>query len=374
MSESSSVTITAVEEVALDPFEISDTLTEINVVPKSVKELKNGSYLINFTSIEQLNAVLQVENLAGGTKVDVKLYEPRKGCKRVFTCPQVKDHAEQAMRDRLASQGVVAVEKRKATFFLTFNTTTPPETIKIGVLECRLSKFYRDPLICKNCFAVAHHEKQCRNKAACRKCSGYHGEGFCNRKPTCRNCKGNHMPTDKRCPLWIQEAAIIKLMVDKDLPGDKAREKYRAAHKRDYIVPPPVPREARKGPIAPTAQPDPTKPDPTKPEASAPPTPKKRAAAGAEKSKSKKRRQQREDTDRPEPAKSPKPSRRSLAKPKVTPKAPESEDEAAEDSETSLCPRKEYAEMLKLIYDSSEECDDDKAARAKAKARRRKTK
>lgn len=393
MSEAkeSFVTVTAANEGPIDPFELGDTLAEIEVDPKQVKELKNGSYLINVSSEADLNAVLQIETLAAGTKVNVKPHASLNGCKRVFTCPQIKDKTEDFVLKRLAPVGVVAVKKKKATFFLTFNTTTPPETVKIGVLENKLSRFYRDPLICRNCFAVAHLDKQCRNKTACRKCGGYHDQsGHCNRPPKCRNCNGAHMPTDKRCPYWIQEAAIIRLMVDKDLPGPKARERYRAAHKRDYIVPPPIHPNARKGPVAPppeSADPaelkapeDAAKPKapavPAKPKAPAPSHSRKRSATVTEgtttKTSKKKREKAQEEDDQPKTAKTSKPSGRTKSKKATSPEIPDADDDDPFGTLPKMSPSEEYDAVMRAIYDSPDESDDDK--KAKAKARRRKTK
>lgn len=249
------ITWAAVEGESLDPFEVGDSLSSIGVNTTDVKSLKGGKYLISVEKEEDVDKLLLVETLAAGTKIVAKMHGTLNGCKCVITCPEVKNKPIKELKALLKDAGVTDVERKGDVLFLTLASKERPKVIKIGALKVRTVPFYPTAMLCYRCFVYGHKAKLCRNKKACQRCGGYHGDK-CPGKPTCRNCGGPHLPTHRKCPVWRQETAIQKLIVDKELSGPKARELYKRTHKKDYIVPPRVCAEARADPIEPKAEPE----------------------------------------------------------------------------------------------------------------------
>lgn len=180
------------------------------------------------------------------------------------------------------------------------------------------------------------------------------------------------------------------MMVDKNLPGPKARERYRAAHKREYIVPPRAGPEARKGTGAPPKTPE-------APEAPKVPTPKptsKRAAAAdvaaapegpktkVRRKAEKKRALKLEESEQSEAeAKPPRPSKPKLGKSKVKatttiPLKPVSDADPDESGTEPISASEDYKLVMKAIYGSSDDSDDERtepATPTPTKPRRRKS-
>ena len=92
------------------------------------------------------------------------------------------------------------------TYLLTFNSTTPPETIYVGPYRQKVSLYVPNPLRCYKCQKFGHGEKQCRGKKICPNCSEEgHAVGECHGTVICANCKCPHMSSSKDCPNFIRE-------------------------------------------------------------------------------------------------------------------------------------------------------------------------
>lgn len=358
------VTWKAEEAESLDPFEVDDTLKSIEVNTIDVKSLKGGEYLLSVETEEESIKLLQVETLAAGTKIGARMHSTLNGCKCVITCPEVKDKPTKELKALMKDAGVTEVERKGEVLVLTLTSKVRPKTIRVGALKVPTVPFYPTAMLCFRCYVYGHKAKLCRNRKVCQKCGGYHGDK-CPGKPTCRNCGGPHLPSHRKCPVWIQESAIQRLIVDKGLTGPKAREYYKRTHKKEYIVPPRVSAAARAGPIAPKPEPEPQ---------------------SAEKAKvpAMKRAKEPETSDTEEEAK---PPRSKTKKDNLS----VSSNTTIEDLEgTRMRPEKsiqelidEEMEAMKVIYGSSEDSDDERTdartptpakdrRRAKGKASRKK--
>lgn len=360
------VTWKAVEGESLDPFEVGDTLNAIKVEAKDVKSLKGGKYLLTLEKEEDIEKVLQVDTLQAGTKIIAEMHGSLNGCKCVIFCDDIKEKSNEWILGRLKAVGVTKVERQGELIVLTLAAKERPKTVQVGALKIPTVPYYGATMLCYKCYVYGHVAKRCRNRQACKRCGGYHSDK-CPGKPTCRNCGGPHLPTYKKCPVWIQETAIQRLIVDRNLTGPKAREYYRKTHKKEYITPPKVSAAARGGPLAPEPEPEPATP--------AVPQVKEKVAK-------KRTKDQTQTTDTEEEA----PPRTKISKPRSDNKSISSnlefdldlgldEDVPPKPEKTVQEKIEEHMEAMRIIYGDSDEHSDDEGTDARtptpAKVRRR---
>lgn len=249
------VTIKPSEGANICPFALGRTLDDLNVEIIKTSRLKSGAYLVQVKDEDSAEKILGVSNLDDGSVVKASLHPSLNGCKCVIVCEGLKDLADKDILKNLESQGVTGVKaKGNHVYEIVMSLPKPPQNLQVGALSIKTNKFYPRAKLCRNCYVYGHIDGDCRNKTACRKCGMYH-DAKCKGAPQCRNCGGAHHPTDKKCPVWKQETAICRLMVDQGQSGKAARANYRKQHKKTYIVPPKVAPEARNAAASP-APPD----------------------------------------------------------------------------------------------------------------------
>lgn len=341
----------AVEGEGLDPFEVGDTLTAIEVEATEVKSLKGGEYLLALEKNEDVDKALQVDTLQAGTKIIAEMHGTLNGCKCVIVCDEIKNKSDEWILGRLKAAGVTKVKRQGEIIVLTLSAKERPKTIQVGALKVPTIPFYGKTMLCYKCYVYGHVAKRCRNKQACKRCGGYHRDK-CPGKPTCRNCGGPHLPTFKKCPVWIQETAIQRLIVDKNLSGPKAREHYRRTHKKEYIVPPKVSTAARAGPLAPEPEPEPAD-----------------TAAPQVKEKVAKKRAIKDQTSSSDTEEEVLPPRAKISKTKDDNKSLSSKLDELDDLDEDKPPKPEktvkekiaeHMEAMRIIYGSSDDSDDER--------------
>lgn len=238
------ITIRADDGKELDPFSVGDTLNNSEFKIDKTEALKSGDYLITTRDEVTAGKLLNLQHLDDGTEITTELHRSLNGCKGVIRCDAIKTKTESEIQEHLQGQKVCRVQaKGNGLYIITFELARPPKVLKVGALDVKVNTFYPRPMLCKNCFVYGHVKEHCRNKAACQWCGQYHINNCETVK--CRNCNGGHMPTDPKCPVWRQEMAINRLMVDSDVPAAKARAVYRKENKKRYITAPKVAKEAR---------------------------------------------------------------------------------------------------------------------------------
>lgn len=79
---------------------------------------------------------------------------------------------------------------------------------------------------CSGCWQFGHIIKYCPSKKrCCPKCGGKH-DNCSLEEYTCLNCKGNHFVLDKRCPMYLKEKTIRKIMSEEQLTYKKALQRF----------------------------------------------------------------------------------------------------------------------------------------------------
>ena len=204
----------------LSPFAINKGIEGVVGTPKSIKRLRSGDLLIEVSRSTQANNLLKTKVLVD-VPVKVTPHRSLNSSKGVIRCLDIKDCSDEEILDNLASQNVShlhrisvlreGVRKTTGTFILTFNTPTPPKTLKIGYLQVRVDTYIPNPVRCFNCQRYGHFKTSCSRPATCEKCGeeGHSGD-TCEGSPRCVNCQGCHPSNSKTCPKWVQEKQIQK--------------------------------------------------------------------------------------------------------------------------------------------------------------------
>lgn len=168
----------------------------------------------------------------------------------------LRETSEEELVEGLASQGVVGarritlrrdgVERKTRHIILTFDSTTLPETIKAGYLQCRVRPYVPNPQRCFKCQRFGHGSRNCRGRDTCAKCSTKeHVADACNNEPHCTNCSGNHPAYSRLCPMWKDEKEVLKLKVTENITYAEAKKRFAFISKGSYA------EAVRRGPARP---------------------------------------------------------------------------------------------------------------------------
>ncbi|GFS26704.1 nucleic-acid-binding protein from mobile element jockey [Elysia marginata] len=97
------------------------------------------------------------------------------------------------------------------TFILTFDSPTPPTQVKAGYVKLNVRPYVPTPMRCYKCHKFGHGREKCRRKdPICGKCGKVgHAADSCKNDPHCINCQGEHAASDKVCPKYVEEQAIL---------------------------------------------------------------------------------------------------------------------------------------------------------------------
>ena len=118
------------------------------------------------------------------------------------------------------------VEVPKDSYCLTFDSEIPPKEMKMGYIKIKVTPYYPNPRLCRNCQRYGHGANLCHNKQICAKC-GEEGHSYngCENNTKCIYCEKDHPASTKTCPMWILEKRIIKLSTDERCRYPDARKK-----------------------------------------------------------------------------------------------------------------------------------------------------
>ena len=176
-------------------------------------------------------------------KVPVKVtkHKTKNSCKGVIHCgsigqtpkPQIlrdmeKHHVSDIYRLTRTENGV---QRPLDTYIVTFDSETRPPKIDMGFGEIiKVSTYYPNPRLCRNCQRYGHGHNTCRNKQVCAKCGQEgHAYGDCDKDShSCYHCKANHSSSSKDCPMFVLEKRVLKQMTDdRSTPLAARRKVYR---------------------------------------------------------------------------------------------------------------------------------------------------
>ena len=135
--------------------------------------------------------------------VTVTKHKSKNTCKGVIRCKSIRDTPRSKLLLNMAKHNVVeiyrltrtvnGVQQKLDTYVLTFDLETRPHKIDMGFGELvKVTTYYQNPILCRNCQRYGHGAKTCNNKQRCAKC-GDEGHSFadCDKVASCHYCKSD---------------------------------------------------------------------------------------------------------------------------------------------------------------------------------------
>lgn len=216
----------------IDPFNLKKTVWGLAGDVGEVKVSKDGEYTIQCTA-KQSEHLTRIKKLEDGTKVKCTPHSTLNTVRCVISHGSITRMSNEKLEKELAPQGIKKVKgfgPNLSLKLLTIKATTVPSTINIGLIKVKTKPYYPMVKLCKKCQRIGHFTEKCTNDEKCKNCSADLHTLNCKKKPLCGNCGGDHRPTDRTCPVYVQEKAIIKMAVDGGIPPSRARKEYRKTH------------------------------------------------------------------------------------------------------------------------------------------------
>ena len=217
----------------LSPFAVQKGSQAVAGTLKSIKRLRNGSFLVECGKRAQAQNLLRTNRFID-RPVRVTIHKTLNSSRGVVRCRDLADMSEVEIRDELKDQGVVGVNrvtlKKEGkviptnTLFLTFGSPELPKEITVGYLKVKVALFVSNPMRCFNCNKFGHTIQRRKVAAKCTDCGKDKHEGQCEGPKLCSNCNGPHASSAKDCPVWQKEKEIQRIRVEKRISFPEARQ------------------------------------------------------------------------------------------------------------------------------------------------------
>ncbi len=217
----------------LSPFAVQKGFQAVAGTLKSIKRLRDGSFLVECARKSQAMGLLKTTRFVD-RPVRVSSHKALNSSRGVIRCRELSGMTEMEIKTELQEQGVVEVHrvtvKRDTekvptnTLFLTFNTPDLPKEITVGYLKVKVALFVPNPMRCFNCNKFGHTSQRCKVAAKCTGCGKDKHEGQCEGPKLCSNCNGPHASSAKDCPVWQKEKEIQRVRVEKRISFPEARQ------------------------------------------------------------------------------------------------------------------------------------------------------
>ena len=224
----------------INSFRITEAVEDVIGWYPDGKTLDSGVLLIECESLTQVKSLLGLKTLCG-LPVRAEIAFNIGTVRGVVRDARVCDIPEDVLLDRLREQHVVQVrpimtgtgESRRRTEFLilSFRLQDLPEKILFGRERLPIVPYRVKVYQCTKCCSFGHRPDRCRRFKACAHC-GTKGEGHnataCLESPAkCANCGGGHKATDKNCPRYVRQKAILKIKEEHKVGFRKAEEIFK---------------------------------------------------------------------------------------------------------------------------------------------------
>ena len=215
----------------LSPFAIQKGFQAVARTLKSIKRLRDGSFLVECGKRAQAQNLLWTNRFID-RPVRVTIHKTLNSSQGVIRCRDLADMTEVEIQDELKDQGVAGVNrvtlKKEGkviptnTLFLTFGFPELPKEITVGYLKVKVALFVPNLMRCFNCNKFGHTSQRCKVAAKCTCCGKDKHEGQCEGPKLCSNCNGPHASSAKDCPVWQKEEEIQRVCVEKRIsfPSD----------------------------------------------------------------------------------------------------------------------------------------------------------
>ena len=208
----------------LSPFAIQKGFQSIAGTVKSIKRLRDGSFLVECGKRAQAQNLLRTNRFID-RPVKVSIHKTLNSSRGVIRCRDLADMSDVEIRDELKDQGVNRVTLKKErkviptnTLFLTFGSPDLPKEITVGYLKVKVALFVPNLMRFFKCNKFGHTSQHCKVAEKCPDCRKDKHEGRCKGPKLCPNCCGPHASSAKDCPVWQKEKEIQRVRVEKRLP------------------------------------------------------------------------------------------------------------------------------------------------------------
>ena len=220
----------------LSPFAVEKAILGRYGTVKKVSKMRTGGLLVEASRATQARMILDTTCFMG---IEVKASPHRslntsKGVIRDYG-RDLYDMSEAEIVKELADKGVEGVSRfilkkddreiKTNTYLVTFATSSPPETLRIGYYFVEVKRYIPNPLRCFQCQEFGHSKKFCKKNLRCWRCGreGHDGNDCSSESKCCVNCKGEHYSSSKTCPVWTLEKEIQRVKTEKNLPYGEAK-------------------------------------------------------------------------------------------------------------------------------------------------------
>ena len=227
---------------SLNPFVIKAWVKGVSTkLIDNTKPAKNG-ILINCPDKRTSELLLKRNGTEFmGLKIKVSVHRSLNTSRGAIWCPALAGMTEEEIlvNMREENKDIVKIERcfKKPegvkvpthTLFIDFDRPKIPEYLYVGLNRVKVELYVRPPMQCFNCQGFGHPSHKCKKQAVCKNCGHPTHEGKCTQPPKCPNCKGEHSPKSKKCPVYLQEYSYRKVMAEKKVSFNEAKQMVESA-------------------------------------------------------------------------------------------------------------------------------------------------
>lgn len=217
------------------PFAIAKALSQLVGKNYNARKLQNGDVLVEVHTREQSAKIMELAKIED-TNVTVTTHRSLNFSKGVVSESELFHCSDAEIEKELAEQGVVAArrilirkngeEMKTKHIVLTFNSTTPPDSVNAAYLRCKVRPYIPNPRRCFQCQRFGHGSGSCRGKPTCARCGGKaHENERCEKEPHCVNCSGNHGAYSRSCPVWKNEKEVMTIKTTQNVSYLEAKKR-----------------------------------------------------------------------------------------------------------------------------------------------------
>ena len=213
------------------PFAVQKWFQAVAGTLKSIKRLRDGSFLVECTWKSQVMGLLKTTWFVDRPTC-VSIHKALNSSCGTICCRELSGVTEMEIKTELQEQGVVEVHrvtvKRDTekvttnTLFLTFNTPELLKEIMVSCLKVKVALFWTwwDA---STATSLATWANIARLLQSCQWCGKDKHEGQCEGPKLCSNCNGSHASLAKNYPVWQKEKEIQRVHIEKRISFPKAR-------------------------------------------------------------------------------------------------------------------------------------------------------
>lgn len=222
----------------LSVFKVKREIAKIAGTVKRLQPLLGGkTLLIEIKNENQVEPLLKLQLLAGKA-VKVSVHQTMNKSKGIIACYDWTHMPIEELKEELKAFNIsdVTAIKRKAekgkmidtgSFIVVFDSPQLPESIDAFYYPLKVRVYVPNPMRCFKCQKYGHFVDKCRLlKKLCGRCLYDEHEGECKNPHFCANCGEDHLSWSRKCPIFKQEFAIMRIKVTQKMSYFAAKQEY----------------------------------------------------------------------------------------------------------------------------------------------------